>query len=654
MPTHLLHLPKELLENILVLICRDNAQTIQTCRQTCRTLKTIITQSILVQYLERLTLLGMHDPQLLIGDGGSVTLSPSAALALPDRMMTLQAWEEAWNPLGASGRGVFWRKRSPDLRITLPPWQPMSSSPKVTHMFAMILDPDPIPEDPFPEGLQELAELIAIFARDDTDRFSFGPCFITSTHTGPSIQAIRPAYSYLDLHGRMGGSGTGTGALDGIQGGEEEDVDVDTNYDRLDWTVINIPVWNVVEIALSTELDLAVVISVLVEFEGQEEETCHLTVRPLRFRDGTPHPCAIVPTMRFSVTRTSAFQMTRAQVLGDYLLLWIAGASERRHSVAKLYVIAWKQGSITLLRENSTGKYGAVHMISTDILALIQLDPPGIELCRVSNMRNEGEEGATNSSHHSSQNDGPRMDRLCTLLFSPLRQRDGTGAGATASTAFCVGEHSGHQTFSCEPWPEYHHAPLGRGQIFRQSTRDSVVSVTMGIVGCDGRLCNFEVVVRCETLLSYADGVHVVPTAAVVGDVNAKEGNGNDVVLWDVWGPQATSVTALDSTPVGWRNLFGERRATIEKGGQIRIRDYNSYRIRRARDSNVGLDQNGTCRIVKSSTIRGGEWFEEDVTTMLPYLDIVADVRGCKEIYLEQDEVLLRVDNLPFDEVAFG
>ena len=108
MPTHLLHLPKELLENILVLICQDNAQTIQTCRQTCRTLKTIITQCTLVQYLERLTLLGMHDPQLLIGDGGSVIVSPSATLALPDRMASLQAWEEAWNPLGASGaKGVF-------------------------------------------------------------------------------------------------------------------------------------------------------------------------------------------------------------------------------------------------------------------------------------------------------------------------------------------------------------------------------------------------------------------------------------------------------------------------------------------------------------------------------------------------------------------
>ena len=291
-------------------------------------------------------------------------------------------------------------------------------------------------------------------------------------------------------------------------------------------------------------------------------------------------------------------------------------------------------------------------MISNDVLALIQLYPPGIELCRVSNIRNE--EGATNRSHHSSRNDEPRMDRLCTLLFPPLRQqRD--GAGARISMAFVVGEHLAHETFSSEVWTEYHRTPLGRSQIFRQSTRDSVVSVVIGIVGCGRRLCNFEIVVHCDTLLSYADGVHVVPTAAAVGDVNAKQGNENDVVLWDAWGPQATSVTALDSTPMGWRNVFGERRATIEKGDQIRIRDYNSYRIWRAGCSNGSLDQNGTCRIVESGTIRGEEWFEEDVTTMLPYLDILVDVlgcKGCKEIYLEQDEVLLRVDDLPVDRVS--
>ena len=64
-------------------------------------------------------------------------------------------------------------------------------------------------------------------------------------------------------------------------------------------------------------------------------------------------------------------------------------------------------------------------------------------------------------------------------------------------------------------------------------------------------MCNFEVIVRYDNLHFYADGVHVV-----VGDVIAKKGNENGVVLLNAWGPRATSVTALDSTRIGWRNFF--------------------------------------------------------------------------------------------------
>jgi hypothetical protein len=112
-------------------------------------------------------------------------------------------------------------------------------------------------------------------------------------------------------------------------------------------------------------------------------------------------------------------------------------------------------------------------------------------------------------------------------------------------------------------------------------------------------------------------------------------------VPWDVWGPRATSVELSDDKRVKWRNCFAEQRVTIEEGDLIRIRDYNSYRIRQARDSNVGFNQNGTRRIFDRSEIRGVEWSEKDVTAELPYLDIVVNVHGrakYAELYLEQDE----------------
>src|SRR6266403_362021 len=360
--------------------------------------------------------------------------------------------------------------------------------------------------------------------------------------------------------------------------------------------------------------------------------------------------------------------------------------------------------------------YGAIPaMISKDVLALVQLDPPGIELCRISNMQEDeaaaeedgaggdNDSGATNDNNRgrSKSSDGrPRMDKLCTLLLPPLRQqRDGTGTrSAHIIWTFCVGEHPGHQTFSRGPWPEYRLASQGRRHMFRQSTKNSVVSVVMHIEGCEERLRTFEFVVHCATLLAYADGTHVAgPTdsVAVAADTESSNSDGDGQsasvqaqaqavvddanvegsVPWAAWGPRATAMS--DQTHVGWRYLLGERRATIEQGvHRIRICDYNPYRIRQAKASMVakGLGRHdwrgdshvhegeaasdegegnvdpfhakGVRRITESRITRAGDWFEEDVTTALPHLEIVVDVPGCSAIYMEQDQVLLQVDSL--------
>jgi hypothetical protein len=128
-------------------------------------------------------------------------------------------------------------------------------------------------------------------------------------------------------------------------------------------------------------------------------------------------------------------------------------------------------------------------------------------------------------------------------------------------------------------------------------------------------------------------------------------------------------------------SLLGERRATVEHVGlPVCIRDYNPYRIRRAKASMVakglgghaghgweedepegeeGPEGNadtchpkGTRRITESGAIQGGEWFEEDVRTSLPHLEIKVDVPGCREIYMEQDQVLFRAEDL--EKVSWG
>ena len=360
MSPHLLDLPPELLEHILTLLCHENARSIQAIRQSCSTLHTIIAHSKLLQYLERTALQGTYDPSAFAtGFASAETLAP----ALPERVAALRVWEEAWGAL----KGEFWRGRAPDLFVDRPPtiWSLPSSSERVRNLSATIVDPEPSSG-----AIGPMEEDGRYGILDEDDHFSFGPWFVTATRDGINVRA---SYSYFDLHGCLGrGEGEGEGGngdRDGIAG-------VDYDYGR--WTVIKVPVWNVMSFALSTELDLAVVISCVVvfvslvvsliylgmiyysiakvEYEEQEQDQeewerttrTHLAVRPLRFRDGTPHPCAKVPTMRFSVTSAPSFYMMQAQVLGDYLLLWF-GPGDENYSVSKLYLITWKQGSITLV-----------------------------------------------------------------------------------------------------------------------------------------------------------------------------------------------------------------------------------------------------------------------------------------------------------------
>jgi hypothetical protein len=68
---------------------------------------------------------------------------------------------------------------------------------------------------------------------------------------------------FLDLHERLGGTGTGTGALDEVQVGEN--ARRLRSPTRLDGHQIS--VWNVVEIALSTELHIAVIISCVFPYQ---------------------------------------------------------------------------------------------------------------------------------------------------------------------------------------------------------------------------------------------------------------------------------------------------------------------------------------------------------------------------------------------------
>jgi hypothetical protein len=122
----------------------------------------------------------------------------------------------------------------------------------------------------------------------------------------------------------------------------------------------------------------------------------------------------------------------------------------------------------------------------------------------------------------------PQGTRSSQATSSPLESRARTlHGGLLWIWTFIVGEHPGHQTFSRGPWPEYRRAHLGRCHVFRQSTKDSIISVVMQNEGYQGWLRTFEFVVRCDTLLAYADAVAAArdPTTGVAGDAESSHGD---------------------------------------------------------------------------------------------------------------------------------
>jgi hypothetical protein len=245
MSPHLLDLPTEILEYILTLLCHETARFLQAIRQSCRTLHTIIAHSKLLTYLERIALQGTYDPTAFAS-------ASEKTLALPERVASLRTWEESWGAL----EGTFWKERAPDLFIARPPmqWSGLpsleSSLVRMRYLSATIVDPDP-------EAPRQMEEHGQHGDVDESDHFSFGPWFVSATRDGISVRA---SYSYLDLHGCLGGA-EGAPLGGGGQSGENGD---HYDSDRVCWTVIKVPVWNVMSFALSTELDLAVVISCVV------------------------------------------------------------------------------------------------------------------------------------------------------------------------------------------------------------------------------------------------------------------------------------------------------------------------------------------------------------------------------------------------------
>ena len=293
--------------------------------------------------------------------------------------------------------------------------------------------------------------------------------------------------------------------------------------------------------------------------------------------------------------------------------------------------------------------YGSVlSVLSRDIILLIRLREPALELCRLINIGDR---------------EKASLETVRILSLPELT------TNASLRWATCFGEHPGHALFS--KYRQQHpppHAPpplitnsgsglstggqsegrIGPRRRLRSVPSDGIISVVMQVNGLSGYFRTIDLTVRCRTLLEFAD----INTPA--GDRAAETGETEGTLEWEKWGPANTRILEHDS--LTWGSLVGERRATVGQvlPTRITMRDYNPFRVRRAREmvasrgagpgKEVKLECGSIVKVVEEmSSYRGGEWFRDDIETRLPYVETVTPYPRCEGIFMDEDNLLAEV-----------
>jgi len=301
--------------------------------------------------------------------------------------------------------------------------------------------------------------------------------------------------------------------------------------------------------------------------------------------------------------------------------------------------------------------YGSVlSVLSEEIILLIRLREPALELCRLTNIGNR----------EKASLETVRILSLPELTMS-----------ASLRWATCFGEHPGHALFSKHrqqyPPPHRHlllaagsssggretgssstsgqpEGGIGARRRLRSVPRDGVISVVMQLNGLSGYFRTIDLTVRCRTLLEFA----AINTPAAGGGGAAETTATESTLEWEKWGPANTRILEHDS--LTWGSLVGERRATVGQAlpSRITMRDYNPFRVRRALEmvtsrgagagQEVTLECGSVVKVVKEMTSYcGGEWFCDDIETSLPYVETVAPYPGCDGIFMDEDNLLAEV-----------
>jgi hypothetical protein len=82
-----------------------------------------------------------------------------------------------------------------------------------------------------------------------------------------------------------------------------------------------------------------------------DHQNITVTIRPLQFSTGEPHPLASQPKLEVSVSGSAARNLSDSTVIGDYILYWVGAPHDNvLDSLYGIYLVAWKEGWVSEVR----------------------------------------------------------------------------------------------------------------------------------------------------------------------------------------------------------------------------------------------------------------------------------------------------------------
>lgn len=339
----------------------------------------------------------------------------------------------------------------------------------------------------------------------------------------------------------------------------------------------------------------------------------------LDFSTGAPHPLSSKPTVRLPSNTVVDVAYAEAEILGDYILTTVMSGRD----VCCLYLVSWKSGVVTLLRDielsNRWRPLWVPRLVGIDggLIMLANCTKNSLEICKL----------------ELASQEPPRLRTVCFLELPALEPY-----------AFVVVSRVDKEWVPTSLW----YGTRSQQQQQQQLPRKRVVPFRSSKVGTIGLLLDHEmrtasvrVLPSCWMTVSIAALLSAIYYGCSSSDFSSSSDSSDDddddddtgnpavrTLHWPDWGPDATRVLVSSH---GGRLPKPAGPFWITSFSPLMIRDYDVLRMRLTRVATATKEEEKDKTspffgppVLKSAEVHGEHWVEGKLVTRLPYRDIVA------------------------------